>query len=124
VLWTVTRASSSADLDWAGRKRLIAHLTKLQRNQEKQADVSIRIAINNDRMLRKCRALWINLRKAGALKDGSDRALVVWLLKRTGLSHIRFLQEAVVISSCIEALKIWLRDVQSGARQPGKSSNE
>lgn len=57
---------------------------------------------------RKLRALWIAAYDLGLVVDRSDRALLAFLERQTGLSHIRFLTAPGQATAAIEALKSWL----------------
>ncbi|WP_316191281.1 MULTISPECIES: regulatory protein GemA [unclassified Bradyrhizobium] len=56
----------------------------------------------------KLRALWIAGFNLGIVRDRSDRAMLAYLQRQTGVSHIRFLQMAGSGAAAIEGLKSWL----------------
>ena len=59
----------------------------------------------------KIRSLWYELRDSGALRDGSDQALLAYVEKRTGVKSLERLNP--LESSCvIEQLKAWLKRVE------------
>jgi hypothetical protein len=57
---------------------------------------------------RKMRALWISAWDLGVVRDRTDRAMLAFLERQTGVSHTRFLKEPGAATSAIEALKGWL----------------
>ncbi|WP_316171066.1 regulatory protein GemA [Bradyrhizobium sp. SZCCHNRI1058] len=56
----------------------------------------------------KLRALWITGWNLGIVRDRTDRAMLAYLQRQTGVSHVRFLQVAGSGSAAIEGLKTWL----------------
>lgn len=56
----------------------------------------------------KLRALWISGYNLGVIRDRSDKAMLSFLQKQTGVSHVRFLQEPGAGSGAVEGLKSWL----------------
>jgi phage gp16-like protein len=58
---------------------------------------------------RKMQALWITGYNLGLIHDRSDKAMLAFLERQTGVSHTRFLAHPSEASAAIEALKSWLR---------------
>lgn len=58
---------------------------------------------------RKMQALWIAGYNLGLIHDRTDRAMLAFLERQTGVSHTRFLSHPSEASAAIEALKSWLR---------------
>lgn len=58
---------------------------------------------------RKLQALWITGYNLGLVRDRTDRAMLAFLERQTGVSHTRFLAHPSDASAAIEALKSWLR---------------
>lgn len=56
----------------------------------------------------KMRALWIAGWNLGLVRDRTDRAMLSFLERQTGVSHVRFLAHPSDATSAIEALKDWL----------------
>lgn len=56
----------------------------------------------------KLRALWIAGYNLGIVRDRTDRAMLAFLQRQTGVSHTRFLQDPRAGTSAIEGLKSWL----------------
>lgn len=57
----------------------------------------------------KLRALWIAGYNLGIVRERTDRAMLAFLQRQTGVSHVRFLKDAQAASSAIEGLKSWLQ---------------
>lgn len=58
---------------------------------------------------RKLRALWIAGYDLGLVRDRSDRAMLAFLERQSGVSHTHFLSEPGQATAAIEALKSWLK---------------
>lgn len=56
----------------------------------------------------KLRALWIAGYNLGLVRDRSDRAMLVFVERQTGVSHTRFFTEPRQGSAAVEGLKGWL----------------
>lgn len=56
----------------------------------------------------KLRALWIAGYDLGIVRDRTDRAMLSFLQRQTGVSHTRFLRNPRDSTSAIEGLKSWL----------------
>ena len=57
---------------------------------------------------RKLRALWIAGYDLGVVVNRTDKAMLGFLQRQTGVSHVNFLREPRAGTSAIEALKSWL----------------
>lgn len=64
------------------------------------------ISIPSDGQSKKIQALWINLHQAGAVKDGSDQALMKFVKRMTGKDHLKWC-DGQDKNKIIEALKDW-----------------
>ena len=76
---------------------------------------------------RKLRALWIAAYDLGLVRERSDRAMLSFLERQTGVSHTRFLSSPGEGAPAIEALKSWLaRDggVEWPAREAWKKDGK
>lgn len=96
MLWTVARVRSAADLDFAGRAKVLTHM------QGRGA----RIGRRDPPLVRKMRACWLALRDAGLLRDASERALNAFVHRAVGVDAPRFCSSAQA-HQVIEALKDW-----------------
>lgn len=103
MLWSVGRVRSSADLDFAGRKRVLEHLQacgfKARRPQARDAQS------------RKIRAVWLELKSIGALRDASEGALASYVERVTGVKALQWLT-ADQASTVIEQLKSWKKRLE------------
>lgn len=99
MLRKLTGKDSAADLDVAGRRKVLAYLDR----QKKPFDQAAKIAW-----------LWKKLDKAGALKDPSRSALQAFIGRTAGMSvsDPKFLPVAEA-SKVIEALKAWLNRAEA-----------
>lgn len=107
-----TGKTSAADLNASERAAVLRHLAACgwQRKQkDRPFDQSAKI-----------RWLWGKLAKTGALRDSSERALMVWIAHTTGesVAHPRFLPTAHA-SMAIEGLKAWLRRAEKATAGKG-----
>ncbi|WP_336288634.1 regulatory protein GemA [Bartonella sp. CB60] len=57
---------------------------------------------------KKLQALWIAGWNLGIVRDRSDKALIAFVKRQTGIDHIRFLRDSADAAKAIEALKSWL----------------
>jgi phage gp16-like protein len=99
-----TGKRSSKDLSWAEAGRIIEHLKGLApvRTKAKGAvDLTGHYAA-------KLRALWISGWHLGIVRDRTDKALLSFVERQTGLSHVRFLHDPADANKAIEGLKAWL----------------
>lgn len=111
MLFAIGRVASAADLDQAGRHRVLEHLRS--RGFRPAAHKPLR-----DPRQRKILALWLGLRDAGVLQVADDAALAHWIERQTGVARLEWLDTAQA-QACIEALKAWLaRLTPNGAEKP------
>lgn len=109
ILWTVCQVRSSGDLDFAGRKRLLAHLSACQAQMAPQAQ---------PKPARPAKAAWLpqhrlmwsrwqQLADAGLVESRAGSALESWVYRQTGVNKLVWLndkQRDLVLAS----LKRWL----------------
>lgn len=98
----ITGVASSADLDAAGRAKVLAHMAKLG-FQPKSSN------FKPFGQPEKIKWLWKKLDEAGGLRDGSHTALLAFVGRTIGtqVSNVKFLPTAQA-STVIEALKSML----------------
>ena len=113
MLWTCARVRSAADLDFAGRRKVIEHLksrgwkpTKAKHSKH-----------HDDKLTRKILALWLELRDQGVIQDASNRALATFCNQVAGVARPEWCNNKQA-EAVIEGLKAWLkrattRDVQA-----------
>ncbi|MBZ0250877.1 MAG: regulatory protein GemA [Burkholderiales bacterium] len=107
MLWAVGRVKSAGDLDFAGRRAVLDHLKACGfRHHRPQAQ---------DPQSRKIRALWLELKALGALRDSSEEALAAYAERVTGVQALQWLSSDQA-SQVIEQLKAWRRRLAQEAR--------
>lgn len=104
MLWSVARAKSSTELDFAGRKKVLDHLQacgfkRTRRPQPRK--------LADDPQSKKIRALWLELHAAGKVRNSSETALAAFVKRQTGRDALQWLNGAEA-SAVIEELKKWL----------------
>ena len=111
ILWSVCRARSSAELDMAGRLRLIAHLRKC--GFEPGARATARsprpVAQPLTPVQRKMWSLWQQLADAGLVANRRMPALLAFVKRQTKVERLEWLngqQEDLVV----ESLKRWIAE--------------
>lgn len=111
MLWTIGRQHSAADLDWAGRKRVLDHLkacgAKLGGKPPKQAGKPGKRPMADFPQAKMIRGLWLELHGAGVVRDSSEEALTSFVKRMTGVEALQWLTGAQA-SKVIEHLKMWL----------------
>ncbi|QPC44606.1 regulatory protein GemA [Kaustia mangrovi] len=55
-----------------------------------------------------CRALWISAWNLGLVRDRTDRALVSFVRRQTGIDHLNWVRDPMDARQAIEALKSWI----------------
>ena len=109
-LHNLTGKSSSADLDAAGRGKVLAHMATL--------GFKPKAAFKPFGQPEKIKWLWKKLDQTGGLRDGSDAALLAFVARTTGTSFAdpKFIPTAQA-STVIEALKSMLDRAKAAQRQ-------
>ena len=106
MLFTVARVHSSKDLDFHGRKRVLAHMKARGWKNKPAAKAKSTRPLASDDQSKKIRALWIELRDAGAVNDPSEAALAAYVRRMTKVSALQWLSVEQA-SRVIESLKKW-----------------
>lgn len=115
MLWSVARVRSAGELDAGGRAKVIEHLQGCGW-KDNRSPARRRAPATTTLQAEKIRHLWQLLHQAGAVKDGSERALRAYTQhqskpyhpKRFGYSAPELLP-APVAQRVIEHLKHWCR---------------
>lgn len=106
MLWTVARVKSAADLDWAGRKKVIDHLKakgfKIKRGK-KVVETRPLASDDQSKMIRAC---WLELHDYGYVENPSESALAAFVKRMTGVDALQWLKPTQA-SKVIEELKRW-----------------
>ncbi|MDY6979178.1 MAG: regulatory protein GemA [Pseudomonadota bacterium] len=112
------RSGSSADLDLAGRSKVLKHFADLgwkpRRRRSNTSHPDQADANATPGQVDMITAIWLRLGAAGVVKDTSRRAMRTWLMnttrryhpRRVGYSDPRFLPNWVAVQ-VIEQLKAW-----------------
>lgn len=106
MLWTVAKVRSAADLDWAGRKKVIDHLkTKGFKIKRGNKVVSTRPLASDDQS-KMIRALWLELHEYGYVENPAESALAAFVKRMTDVEALQWLNSTQA-SKVIEELKRW-----------------
>lgn len=103
MLWTVAQVKSSTALDFAGRKKVLAHLEA--RGFKRTKPQPRKLA--DDPQSKMIRALWLQLHEVGKVRNPSESALAAFAKRQTGRDALQWLSGAQA-SALIEELKKWL----------------
>ncbi|OPX57054.1 Mu-like prophage protein gp16 [Oceanospirillum multiglobuliferum] len=84
---------------------------------------------SRNQMIDKLRAIWIEMHKAGHLKEGSERALISWVKHQTsrmnggvGVDSLEWLQkDQQMAARVLESLKLWQKRLCNDNTQPPAS---
>lgn len=107
LLWTIGRVRSSKDLDWAGRKRVLDHMRACGWQPARKRGPTGR-ALADDAQSRKIRAMWLALADAGVVRNRSEKALLAYVKRQTGIEALEWLKMHEA-DKVIEALKRWAK---------------
>lgn len=109
ILWTVCRTKSAADLDMAGRLRLIAHMRQCGWHAAPTGKGARPVAKPLTPVQRKMWSLWQQLADAGLVANRRMPALLAWVTRQTGVDRLEWLnaaQEELVLTS----MRRWLKE--------------
>lgn len=109
MLWTCARVHSSADLDHAGRAKVLDHLKGLGWKSGRQKRNK---KPTNDPRYGVIRELWLELHANGVVNDPSEQATIRFIKNQTKIDSFEWLSTKQV-SSLIERLKQWLKRTQN-----------
>lgn len=113
MLWAVARVKSAADLDEAGRQRIIDHLRSCGWQDTARPAGRPRSRYQKGTQAALIRWLWTQLHRAGHIVDNRDRALRRYIAQHAGIvsgvdelapQHLDKRQARIVI----EQMKNWL----------------
>lgn len=100
----VTGKSSARDMSEGERGRL---LEEMRSRGFKKASNGPRKGLEG-RFAKKLQALWIAAWNLDIVENRDDQALIAFVKRQTGLSHVRFLRHPEDAVKAIEALKAWM----------------
>ncbi len=108
VMGSVCGARSAADLDGAGRARLLAHLQACKARAEGKPVPAARPARKPlSPHAKKLWSLWMQAADAGLVKSRTMAALNAWVERQTGVARIEWLKPAQE-DLAVESLKQWV----------------
>ncbi|QDG74436.1 regulatory protein GemA [Labrenzia sp. PHM005] len=96
-----TGERSSKDMTDGQRLMVISELRKLVPEEGRKRAPG--------KYAKKLQALWIAAYNLGVVDDKTDKAMIDWLKRQTGLDHHRFLRNEADANKAIDALKLWIR---------------
>ena len=113
ILWDQAKVHSSADLDAAGRRKVLEHFkSKVWRpKRNKTSPTGRHKATGSKTQADKIRALWIAMHKAGIVKSGSEQSLNRYVKRITGIDNLDCLYPKNA-NRVIESLKQWQTRVE------------
>jgi phage gp16-like protein len=111
VMFAVVGVRSSAELDFTGRRRFLAHLADCQRREQQAAGgpklhPAVKTELSPKQRL--MWSLWMRLADAGLVEHRTMTALMAFAKRQTGVDRLQWLQPAQT-DLVIESLKKWLR---------------
>ncbi|ENN94702.1 hypothetical protein BVtw_09770 [Bartonella vinsonii subsp. berkhoffii str. Tweed] len=101
LLYRLTGKQSAKDLS-VSEKRLVV-------DEMKACGFEPSVKRLEGKYAKKLQALWIAGWNLGIIRDRSDKALLSFVKRQTGIDHIRFLRDGDDATKAIEALKNWLQ---------------
>lgn len=110
---------SSRELTTGEAVRVIERLESIQGGEASPAAKGTRIM--EGPYAAKLVALWLSGWHLGVVRDRTDRALLAFLERQTGIAHTRFLRDAESAAKVVEALKAWLAR-EAGVDWPTRGS--
>lgn len=104
ALVNITGKASARDMSEAERNKVVA---AFRDRGFKPASTGPRRRLEG-KFAKKLQALWIAGWNLGVVRDRDDKALIAFVERQTGISHVRFLHHPEDAAKAIEALKGWL----------------
>lgn len=111
MLHSVAGVSSSSDLTWQDRQKVLEHLKRKGFKVKSKAAPAAAGKPVYDPQYAKIVALWAALHAAGAVHVNTEAALRVYIKRTTGLADYRFCNNAQAVT-VIESLKKWLARIE------------
>lgn len=117
ALLQVVGVTSAGDLETSDdRQRFISHLRGLEKRMGLAADPPkdrqpkrgwMTFEEDDEPLVRKVKAMWIELGKEGLVERTTLPALNAWVKRHWGVDHVRWL-EPKQLSKAVEMMKLWL----------------
>lgn len=103
ILRSVCHVESSAELDFTGRKRFLAHLERCGWKRRANPKDRRQATDSQSKMMR---GLWLELHELGYVEDPAESALAAWVARETKVDALQWLTTAQARQT-IEKLKQW-----------------
>lgn len=117
ILFAVARVRSSAELDFGGRKRWLAHLRACQQ----QMGIAPRAGFKPTPWsppLRALWSLWQRLADAGLVHERGRDALQAWAKRQTGVDRLEWLTTQQ-LDAVLASAKLWLARAGRETKETG-----
>ncbi|WP_317993166.1 regulatory protein GemA [Bartonella gliris] len=101
LLYRLTGKQSAKDLNYSEKRLVVAEM--------KACGFKPNVKRLEGKYAKKLQALWIAGWNLGIIRDRSDKALLAFVKRQTGVDHVRFLRDSDDACRAIEALKGWLQ---------------
>jgi phage gp16-like protein len=118
VLWTCARVTSSKDLDFGGRKAVLAHFKARGWKSKPAAKSNTKIKLSLEDQHKMIRGLWLELFELGAVINSSEQSILRFVKNQTKIERMEWLSSKQA-SNLIEALKSWLAREQKKRAKNG-----
>lgn len=106
VMRGLTGCETSRDLTAFQASALIDHINRMAAGGDQaRPDGALRLSGPYAPV---CRALWLSGYNLGLVRDRTDRALVAFVRRQTGIDHLDWVRRPADGQRVIEALKAWL----------------
>ncbi|WP_375702303.1 gp16 family protein [Bartonella sp. AA89HNZF] len=115
LLYRLTGKQSAKDLSVLEKRLVVAEM--------KAFGFEPNVKLLEGKYAKKLQALWIAGWNLGIIRDRSDKALLAFVKRQTGIDHIRFLRDSDDACRAIEALKGWLQR-EGGVDWKGKNRED
>jgi hypothetical protein len=103
VLERVTGKRSLAEMTEAERRQVVDELRRLGFSGAPAGRQRL-----SGPYAKKLQALWLSAWNLGIVRNRDDKALIAFVERQTGISHVRWVREPGDAAKAIEALKSWL----------------
>lgn len=122
MLWTIGRVESSADLDFAGRCRVLEHLKSRGWKPRPPTKAKSERKLADEPQHKKIRAMWLELHAQGAVFDPSEKAIQRFCKNQVKVDRLEWLTVNQAIQ-LIETLKSWMARAEK-KREKERASND
>ena len=113
VLWACARVKSSADLDYAGRARVLDHFKAKGFKPKPAKKAKSSVNLSSEPQHKMIRGLWLELHNNGQVLNSSESAINRFIKNQTRIDRIEWLS-TYQASQVIESLKRWIARTTKG----------